>query len=109
MRLGWLVANVLHDALNFLLPLGGGRQQRQARAPAVVAVQVHRVLDAGNAELTDETLRGSGDALLLFLRQVCVPFLPGGVDLEAGRGRRVCEGEDGADGADVERVAQRLR
>src|ERR1039457_5425022 len=49
---------------DFAFRLGRGRYQRQSRRTTVVAIQVHRIFEAGDAELRGDQRRRAADAVL---------------------------------------------
>src|SRR5437868_14074563 len=77
--------------------------------PAVVAVEVHAVLYARDAEIAPHALSRLGDSLLLQARQVSVAFFPCGVNFVAGGRRRAGKSENRSHRARIERWIQFLR
>src|SRR6266436_147845 len=59
-----LTLEAVEGLLDLLAGLLRGGNQRQARRSAVVSVQIHRVLESGNAVLGCDHLRGALDAVL---------------------------------------------
>src|SRR5579872_6340236 len=103
-----LVPDVPQRALDLRLQIRGQRQKRESRGAAVVAVEVHAVLESGNTEIAN-SLRCLRNSFLLQTRQLSVAFFPCGIDLVAGRGRRAGEREDSSYRARVERWLQFVR
>ena len=64
-------------------------------------VVVCYVLHARDAEVTDNTLRSFGDALLLFAGECVVAFLPGRINFIAGGWTAVGERKDRSYGSDL--------
>src|SRR5215469_6837799 len=60
-----LIPDIRHQLFNLGFEVSRERQQRQTHRPTKVAIQVHGVLQAGNAESTHYALGGLADALLL--------------------------------------------
>src|SRR5208337_1306422 len=92
-----------HQLLNLRLLLAGERQEWQARRASIIAVEVHGVLHAGDAEFADHALGGEFHTLLFFAGERGVSVLERGVDFVARSGRRTGEGKNGADRSQSER------
>ena len=88
------VAYIRHQVLDLGFQVGGQRQQRQAHRAAEVAVEIQSVLDARNAQFSYHSLRGLGNSRLFQLGQFDIAFFPRGMNLVAGCGRRIGEGEN---------------
>src|ERR1700694_1421693 len=56
-----------HQLLDLRLLLAGERQKRQPRRASVIAIDVHRVLHARDAEFTGHAQGGLSDTLLFFV------------------------------------------
>src|SRR6516162_7061012 len=89
-----LVPDSRQQLLNFRFLVGRQRQQRQPRLAAIHPVEVHRVLDARNAELADDPHRSLGDALLLFTGEIDVALFPRRIDLVAGSWSTISESQN---------------
>src|SRR5580704_19520991 len=59
-----LPLQVLEGFLDFASRLERGDRQRQTRRPAIVAIEIHSVLQAGDAVLAGDQPSGVGDAIL---------------------------------------------
>src|ERR1035441_10005328 len=59
-----LPLQILERLFDFVFGFGCGRYQWQARRTTVVAVQVHRILEAGDAVLRRDQRRSAADAVL---------------------------------------------
>ena len=83
-----------------------GRRKAEERGPAtaaIEAIEVAGVFDAGDAEFDDDSLVCAGDALLFVGRERRIALLHRKVNLMAGLRRAGCEGEDTADGSELQR------
>src|SRR5580704_16351943 len=104
-----LVANVGEQALNFFLSFPSERQKRQPCRPAEVAVEIHAILHAGNAKVTNHPLRGQSDPLLLQPRQVDVTLFPCSINFVTRRWRKTGEGQNRSHRSGIERRMQLMR
>src|SRR5271157_902121 len=69
-----------HQLLDLGFLLAGKRQEWQPRRASIVAVEVHGVLHAGDAEFTDHALGDDLHALLFFAGERVVSVFERGVD-----------------------------
>src|SRR5208282_3422780 len=102
------VPHVRQHALDLRFLVGGQWKEWQPRWTAEVPVEVHAVLESGNTEIANP-LSGRCNSFLLEPGEFSIPFLPGGIDLEACRRGRAGEGEDGSDCPGIERRVQLMR
>src|SRR5580765_3528768 len=100
-----LVSNIGQQLLDLGFQIGCQRKKRQPCQTAVVAVEVHAVLESGNPEIAD-ALGSLRDSFLLEAREFSVAFPPGCVDLVACGRCRAGEGENGSDRPGIERRMQ---
>src|SRR5208337_141586 len=92
-----------HQLLDLGLLLARERQEGQARRASIVAVEVHGVLHAGDAEFADHALGSQFHALLLFAGECSISVFKRGVDFVTRSGRWTSEGENSADSSQSER------
>src|SRR5262249_18310781 len=82
------VPNSGQKLLHFAPELGGKWEQGQPRSPAEISIEIHAMLDGGNAKLTDNAPARSNNALLFQRRKFVVAFFPGGIEFLARPVRR---------------------
>src|SRR5580658_1846904 len=85
-----------HQLLDLDLLIAAERQERQPRRASIIAVDVHSVFHAGDAEFTDHALGSQLHTLLFLARESGVSFFERGVDFVTCHGRRTGEGENRA-------------
>src|SRR5947199_10281405 len=88
------VPNIGHQLLHLSLLISRKRQQGQSGRPAVVSVEIGRVLQRWNAEFGTDTRCGIRDPFLFQTSEFRVALLPGGVDFVAGSWGWRGEGQD---------------
>src|SRR5258707_8520630 len=92
-----------HQLLDLHFLLAGERQEWQPRRASIVAVEVHGVLHAGDAEVTNHALGGQSHTLLLFAGERVVSIFDGSIDFVTRHGRGTGEGENAADRSQTKR------
>src|SRR5271156_7014799 len=92
-----LALEARHQLLNLRFLLASERQKWQPRRAAIVTVDVHGVLHAGDPEVTDHALGSHSHTLLFFAGQRIVSVFERGVDFVARHGRWAGKGENSAD------------
>src|ERR1019366_1172194 len=93
--------------LDFAFGFGRGHNQREARRTAVVAVEVHRIFEAGDAVLRGHQRRCAADAVLPVQPGRLLAGLIGFPNGDHRIRRGVGIGEDGSAGAHQQRRPQR--